>query len=125
MKKGSLIYCLFLIFMIVNCATSTAGITTSNIPIINKKYKVIGPVEERVGWLTIDFAIVAFPTRKPPIDDAFRMAMNSKDADALVNIRYWMDKSIFLCFTYNRLGISADAIKFEEEVPEPNAKKGR
>ena len=53
--------------------------------------------------------------------------IKSKEADALINIRYWQDRSIYLIFTWNRLGINAEAIKFSEEPvkPEVNVKKPR
>ena len=52
--------------------------------------------------------------------------IRSKEADALINIRYWQDRSVFLFITRNRLGMNAEAIKFTDDViPEINVKKPR
>ncbi|HNK56770.1 MAG TPA: hypothetical protein PLL86_11165, partial [Leptospiraceae bacterium] len=103
---------LILIAFLLNCASSSAGISTSNIPIVNKKYKVISPVEGRKSWVTIDIAILAVSFSTPPINELVQEMINSKEADALINIRYWQDRSIFLFLTWNRLGINAEAVKF-------------
>jgi hypothetical protein len=112
--------------LLFNCASSTAGISTSNIPIATKKYKVIGPVESKNSWFTFDIAIMAVAFSKPPINEMMDDMIRSKEADALINIRYWQDRSIFLFLTYNRLGINAEAVKFSDEpAVETNAKKTR
>ncbi|MDX1956945.1 MAG: hypothetical protein SFU98_00130 [Leptospiraceae bacterium] len=117
----------FLIALVLNCASSSAGIATSNIPVVDKPYKVIGPVKEERSWITLDVAIFGIPFKKPPIDDIIDSAIKKKDADALINIRYWSDRSVFFFITRNRLGISAEAIKFDTvvEVEKKDAKKPR
>lgn len=110
---------------LIGCASSSAGIATSNIPIVNKKYKVIGPVEDKKSWVTFDVAIFAVSFSNPPINEMVDEMIRSKEADALINIRYWQDRTILLCFTRNRLGINAEAVKFEENIPDTNAKKNR
>ena len=110
----------------IGCAFSSAGISTSNVPIVNKKYKVIGPVEGKKSWITFDMAVFAIPFNNPPINEMTNELIESKEADALINIRYWQDRSIFLFFTRNRLGMNAEAIKFEDStIPETNVKKSR
>lgn len=123
MKKIGLV---FILFSLLNCASSSAGITTSNIPVINKPYKILGPVQERQSWTTLDFAIVAVPLQRPPIDEVIERAIKSQEADALINIKFWNDKIIIFFITINRFGLSAEAIKFEggEQAP-VNAKKTR
>lgn len=104
---------LFIISLfLANCATSSAGMATSNIPIVDQKYKVIGPVEKQVSWFTLDFAIFGFPLQKPPIDTIINEAIAEQEADALINIRYWQDRTIFAFLVRNRLGLNAEAIKF-------------
>ena len=109
---------LFLISLSIynNCATSSAGIATSNVPIVNRKYKVIGPVQGTEAWYTIDVAIFGIPLDVPPIEKVVDRMIRERDADALINIKYWNDRSVILFMTRNRLGISAEAIKFEDEV---------
>ncbi len=104
-----------LLSTLVNCASSSAGIATSNIPIVNRKYKVIAPVQDSISWATFDIAIIAIPLGKPPIDKLVERSINQKDADALINIKYWQDRIILFFITWNRLGISAEAIKFEDD----------
>lgn len=107
-----------------HCATSSAGLATSTVPIVDKKYKVIAPVEGTKYWLTFDIAIIGIPLGEPPIDRLLEELKREKEADALVNVRYWTDKTIIVFLTVNRLHVSADAIKFEEDTADPR-KKGR
>ncbi|MBE7413578.1 MAG: hypothetical protein L6Q54_06060 [Leptospiraceae bacterium] len=124
MKKIVFLY--LSIFILWNCASSTAGIATSNIPISNKRYKVISPIEEQLSWYSFDIGILGIPFKKPPIDEMISKILKDKNADALVNIRYWTDKTIILFLTRSRFGLNAEAIKFEEEVlPPVNEKKKR
>ncbi len=104
-----------ILLSLIQCASSSSGITTSNIPVVNRKYTVIGPVQNTETWYTFDIALFGFPLEKPPIDKIVDRAISEKNADALINIKYWQDKIIFLFITTNRIGISAEAIKFEED----------
>lgn len=123
--KAFQILSVFLISLILaNCATSSAGIATSNIPVADRKYKVIGPVEGHKTWNTFDIAIVGVPLSEPPIDKVVTAMLTEKEADALINIRYWTDKYILLFLTINRLHINAEAIKFEDQNDQ-NGKKRR
>lgn len=99
----------------VNCASSSAGIATSNIPIVEKKYTVLGPVEKSTYWVTIDLAVLGFPLSKPPIHALVEEAIADKEADALINIRHWNDKIIILFVTVNRFGLNAEAVRFETD----------
>lgn len=113
--KLHLFILLFFILTLANCATSSAGIATSNVPIINRKYRVIGPAQKQTAWFTFDIAIIGIQLGKPPIDKLVDVLIQENNADALINIKYWQDRSVFLFLTRNRIGISADAIKFEED----------
>ncbi|AVQ13910.1 Uncharacterized protein XB16_3634 [Leptospira santarosai] len=118
------IFSLFLVSLILfHCATSSAGIATSNVPVADRKYEVIGPVEGHKTWGTFDIAIIGVPLSEPPIDKVVTTMLTEKKADALINIRYWTDKYIFLFLTVNRLHINAEAIKFEDQLNGQNAKK--
>ncbi|MEI1279522.1 DUF6567 family protein [Leptospira venezuelensis] len=121
--SGLVLSILFAIF-IISCATSSAGLATSTVPVADKKYKVISPVEGTKYWYTFDIAIIGIPLGEPPIDRLLEELKKEKEADALINVRYWTDKSIFIFLTVNRLHISAEAIKFEDEITDPK-KKGR
>lgn len=106
--------------LLSHCASSSAGIATSNVPIVDQKYSVLGAVEESDYWLTIDFALIGFPLSKPPINNVLDLAIQKSGGDALINIRHWNDKIVLLFLTINRLGIKAEAIKF---INEPTKKK--
>ncbi|TGL47588.1 hypothetical protein EHQ61_15910 [Leptospira wolffii] len=106
-----------------SCATSSAGLATSTIPIADRKYKVLAPVEGMKYWVTLDIAIIGIPLGEPPIDRLLEELKREKDADALINVRYWTDKIIVAFITVNRLHVSAEAVKFEEEI-DPR-RKGR
>ncbi|PJZ76398.1 LIC20211 family lipoprotein [Leptospira neocaledonica] len=119
-----LVLSIVLTAVLASCATSSAGLATSTVPVADKKYKVVSPVEGTKHWFTFDIAIIGIPLGEPPIDQLLEDLKREKDADALINVRYWTDKTILLFFTINRLHISAEAIKFEEEPTDPR-KKGR
>ncbi|EMJ96654.1 LIC20211 family lipoprotein [Leptospira alstonii] len=123
MKVFQILSLFFISFILFNCATSSAGIATSNIPVADRKYKVIGPVEGHKTWNTFDMAIVGVPLSEPPIDKVVTTMLTEKEADALINIRYWTDKYILLFITVNRLHINAEAIKFEDQLNGQNGKK--
>ncbi len=74
-------------------------------------------------WSTFDIAIVGIPLSEPPIDNLVTTMLAEKKADALINIRYWTDKYIFLFITVNRLHINAEAIKFEDQLNGQSGKK--
>lgn len=94
-----------------SCATASAGMAVSNIPLENRKYEILGPAETTVNWVTIDFGILGFPLSAPPVDDAIQQLLTEKEGDALINIRYWTDRSILLFVTVNRFHIQADVVK--------------
>ncbi|TGK03948.1 hypothetical protein EHO59_10500 [Leptospira semungkisensis] len=122
-----LIVSLILAFFLSGCATSNAGLATSTVPMADKKYKVIAPVEGMKYWFTFDIAIIGVPLSEPPIDRLLDELKKTKEADALINVRFWSDKIIVAFITINRLHISAEAVKFEEEPqqqPDPR-RKGR
>lgn len=113
MNRLSLIPAILTLLLFLNCATSSAGIATSNIPIVEQKYSVIGPVEKSAYWITIDLGILGFPLTKPPINELVNEAIRDKEADALINIRHWNDKIILLFITVNRFGLNAEAVRFD------------
>lgn len=123
MKAFQILSLFFVSLTLFHCATSSAGIATSNIPVADRKYKVIGPVEGHKTWNTFDIAIVGVPLSEPPIDKVVTTMLTEKEADALINIRYWTDKYILLFITINRLHINAEAIKFEDQFNDQNGKK--
>ncbi|MGJ4789368.1 hypothetical protein EHQ52_16025 [Leptospira koniambonensis] len=123
-RISGLVLAILLAISAISCATSSAGLATSTVPVADKKYKVISPVEGTKYWYTFDIAIIGIPLSEPPIDQLLEQLKKEKEADALINVRYWTDKSIFVFLTVNRLHISAEAIKFEDEIPDPK-KKGR
>lgn len=108
---------LIFLFGIANCTTTSAGIATSNIPIVNKKYQVIGQVSGQKGWVALDIGILGVPLSEPPIHQLTESLIAEKEADALINIRYWNDRMIFLLLTYHRIGMTAEAVKFEDGIP--------
>ncbi|MCC5815999.1 MAG: hypothetical protein JJT78_14705 [Leptospira sp.] len=103
--------------LVLNCATSSAGLATSNIPITDQKYTVISPVETSTWWLSFDIGILGFPLSKPPVHDLVQATIEEKEADALINIRHWNDKIVILFITINRFGLNAEAVRFESAPP--------
>ncbi|MCZ8237398.1 MAG: hypothetical protein O9346_07340 [Leptospiraceae bacterium] len=105
----------FLASLLTHCASANAGIATSNIPITDQQYTVIGPIEKSDYWFTFDIAVIGFPLTKPPMDQLVKACLQESGADALINIQYWNDKSIIFFVTLNRIGLRAEAIKFQND----------
>ncbi len=117
MKRNKFYFLVLFLIGLEACTTTSAGMTTSNVPVVNKKYQVVGQVSGQKGWLAIDLGIIGVPLSEPPINSLVDSLIAEKEADALINIRYWNDKMIFFLITYHRIGITAEAIKFEENTP--------
>jgi hypothetical protein len=109
-------FLVFFTLLIFNCATSTAGMVTSNTPIGDKKYTIVGPIKEEISWYSFDIGFIGFPFENPPIENLTSTILANNNADALVNIRYWNEKSVYLFITRNKFGISAEAVKWEETI---------
>lgn len=124
MKK---IFILFSMVFLINCASSYAGVATSNIPVLNKKYKVVSVIDKRETWKTFDIGIIAIPLEEHPIQKMVNDALQENDADALINIKYWHDRRVYGPISYHRFNLNAEAIKFEpeEETKNANPKKTR
>ncbi|MCZ8238775.1 MAG: hypothetical protein O9346_04355 [Leptospiraceae bacterium] len=121
--KKAAVAIVFLIF--VSCATSTAGLVTSNTAIGDRKFTIVGPVKDKISWYTLDIGFIGLPLEEPPIEEFTQNLITQNNADALINIRYWNEKSVFLFVTKNTFGLNAEAIKWEEipVVTNPKTKK--
>ncbi|TGN13126.1 LIC20211 family lipoprotein [Leptospira ilyithenensis] len=125
MKKTSLLLCLFASYLFfTNCASSTIGIAASNRPLPNIPYETVKSVEKNFSWFSFDIGIFGIPTTTPPADHVIQSLMEGEDADAVVNIRYWNDKSVFGPVTRHRFGIKGDLVKFTAQQS-PATTKGK
>ena len=106
--KKSLITALLLF---ASCVSSTAGIATSNIPLEGKEFRVLGPAEVTLTWNSFDIGFIGIPFGTPPVDRAERILLEKYGGDALINLRYWSDKSIYLFITRHRFHLKADVVK--------------
>lgn len=105
-----------LIAALSGCASASAGIATSNIPIGNREYEILGTAETSVSWTTLDIGIVGIPLEAPPVDQAVQKLLQEKGGDALINLRYSTDRSIYLFITRHRFFLKADVIKLRAAV---------
>lgn len=112
----------FLSFIINNCATSSVGLATSNKPIPNTPYETVKTVEKTFTWYALDFIIFGLPFTEPPVTDLYEKVMEEDSGDALVNIRYWNDKSIFGPLTRYRFTIKGDLVRFPSQTSNKNKK---
>lgn len=101
---------------IIGCASASAGIATSNIPLGNRPYEIIGTAETTVSWWSLDVGVVGMPLEAPPVDQAVQKLLQEKGGDALVNLRYSTDRTILLFLTRHRFHLKADVIRL---TPEP------
>ena len=99
--------------LFTNCASSSAGITTSNIPLTGKNYRGVGNGQTQVDWWTLDLGLVGFPLQEPPIDQAVQKLIEAHGGDALINLRYSTDRFIFLFMTRHRFTLKADVVKVQ------------
>ncbi|EOQ95498.1 hypothetical protein LEP1GSC195_3753 [Leptospira wolbachii serovar Codice str. CDC] len=107
---------IFLLFLgLVHCASSSVGIATSNKPIPNTPYETVKTVEKTFTWYALDLIIFGIPFSEPPITDLYEKVMEEDAGDALVNIRYWNDKSIFGPLTRYRFTIKGDLVRFPSQ----------
>ncbi|MCW7487959.1 LIC20211 family lipoprotein [Leptospira meyeri] len=113
---------LFLSLIINNCASSSVGIATSNKPIPNTPYETVKTVEKTFTWYALDFIIFGLPFTEPPVTDLYEKVMEEDSGDALVNIRYWNDKSIFGPLTRYRFTIKGDLVRFPLQTTTKNKK---
>ncbi|MBR33612.1 MAG: hypothetical protein CMN77_20090 [Spirochaetaceae bacterium] len=96
-----------------SCASSSAGITTSNIPLSGKNYRVVGNGQTQVDWWSLDLGLVGLPLEEPPIDRAVQELIDQHNGDALINLRYSTDRFIFLFMTRHRFTLKADVVKVQ------------
>lgn len=99
------------VMVMVNCASAQAGVAVSNIPLEGVPYTVLGEDSVSVSWITLDVGIIAFPLKRPPVEQALQELMKKKGGDALINIRYSTDRMIFLPVTVHRFHVTADVVK--------------
>ncbi len=106
------------IFSIVltNCASSSVGIATSNKPIPNTPYETTKTVEKTFTWYAVDLIFIGFPVTEPPVSDLYERIMEEESGDALVNIRYWNDKSVFGPLTRYRFSVKGDLVRFPSQT---------
>lgn len=100
-----------LLLFCLNCASGSAGIATSSEPLKPGEYTVLGPAETSVSWWSIDIGFFALPLSVPPVDEARDALLSEKGGNALVNIRYSTDRSIFLFMTRHRFHLKADVVR--------------
>lgn len=98
-------------FLFLQCASGSAGIATASEPLQAGQYSVLGPAETTVSWWSVDVGFFALPLSEPPIDEARNQLLSEKGGNALVNIRYSTDRSIFLFMTRHRFHLKADVVR--------------
>ncbi len=97
------------------CVTASGGIAVSNVPLEGRRFDNLGAAETTVSWWAFDIGIISLPLEEPPVDQAMRQLLTEKSGDALVNLRYWNDRSVFLLIlTRHRFHLKADVVKFTD-----------
>lgn len=107
-----IVFLSFLFLILASCATSTVGMSPSNVPVTNREFEVLGSAETTVSWTTFDMVLLGGSMGSPPMDEAVQNLLAEHQGDALVNLRYWTDRTIILFITLNRLHLEADVVKF-------------
>lgn len=104
----------FFTITFLNCASSSVGVATSNRPIPNTTYETTKSVEKTFTWYAVDIVLYGKVISEPPFDSIYESLMEGEDADAVVNIRYWNDKSVFGPWTRYRFSVKGDLVKFTQ-----------
>ncbi len=99
------------VFVAVGCATSSVGIVTSNIPLEGRQFTVLGTAETERSWYSFDMGFIGIPLRDPPVDEAIADLLKAKGGDALINLRYFTDRTIILFVTRHRFHLKAEVVK--------------
>lgn len=114
MRIKNTILILLYIGLLGSCVAASGGIATSDRPIQGREYTVLGPAETMVTWWSINLGIIGMPLSDPPVDKAQNQLLAEKNGDALINLRYWTDQSVFIAFIIRqRFYLKADVIKFK------------
>lgn len=99
-----------------SCASASGGFSVSTIPVETRRFEVVAPGEETtLSWWSVDLGIIGLPLSEPPVARAEQELLDRSQGDALVNLRYWNDRSVFL-FIVNRqrFHLKADVIRFTD-----------
>lgn len=102
--------------LLVQCAGANAGIAVSNVPTEGQTYTVLGTAETTKSWWSLDLAVLAFPLGEPPVAEAVEDLLKQKEGNALINLRFWTDRTIILFMTRHRFHLQADVIRFDPKV---------
>jgi hypothetical protein len=111
--------------LLSNCASSTVGVAASNKPIPNTPYETIKSVDKLFTWYSVDLILISVSTSTPPTELIYDTMMQGEPADAIVNIRYYNEKSVFGPVIRHRFGIKGDLIKFSAALTPPPTTKGK
>lgn len=102
----------FALLFFAQCASSSVGLSPSNRPLPNQTYETIKSVEKVYSWYAFDVIIYGASIGTPPMSDIYSDLMQGEEADAIVNIRYFNDKSVFGFLTRHRFGVKGDLVRF-------------
>ncbi len=100
------------------CVTASGGLAVSNVPVDGRPYTVIGPGEATLYWWSFDSGLFSSPFGPPPIARAIDTVMARQKGEALLNIRYSVDRFLLPLFTLHRLHMRADVIRFGSPTDE-------
>ncbi|MDP2363947.1 MAG: hypothetical protein Q8M94_09285 [Ignavibacteria bacterium] len=108
------IFHFFILLLFTGCSVIPLGIEPASEQLRdgqgnNKKYNIIGSVDESSGYFSL-FSIIPFGSIN--INDTFNEIAKERGGDALINIRYWYRTSFYFVGTYYSLEVKGDAIKF-------------
>lgn len=117
-----------MIVFVLSCASTNAGIASSNIPInpAVTEIQYITTDTVRKDWWVFDVGVFGLPLEEPPIDEALKELQQKHEGDALINIRYYTQRSVFLMLSKNSIIIKADVVKLiPKTTPPPEPKDTR
>ncbi len=95
---------------LVACVTPM-GMAPSNVPVTQEQIsKTLGPAEgTSSAWSFSPLCLFSFG--HPDFDEAIKMALDSSQGDALIDIRWYKKDACLLFATWDKLYLSGTAVK--------------
>jgi len=118
MKQTIKIICLVILLSIFNAYclyrdVKAVGIEDTYYPLYDRPYKVLG--EETVLASNFNLLWLVSVTPPPNIDFAILEAVNRQGGDAMIDIRVWREKEVWVVGTIEIIHIKGKIIKYKKD----------
>ncbi len=102
----------------VSLSTKAGGIEPGFLPMEGKKYEVAGKASGESSSFYFLWLIPFTPQHR--LEEALRLAMQEKGADNLIDIRWYVERQIWILGTVYVIHAEGTAIRFTDDAAEEN-----